>query len=175
MSTAENLRIRLVCRLKNSEEGVGSVLEALDAYGWGIDGSKISREEFEAEVAGASLNEDEVMISVKFSDPEALDGLLKALSQSCWYVDVYYHLRGDLAEKTAKTVGVNPDEKKTVKKREAGVNLRLELFPDARAITVSYRVGWGELNRGVVKKIHAKILGERRERGLLSKVLRWRI
>ncbi|MCD6591666.1 MAG: hypothetical protein J7K78_01445, partial [Thaumarchaeota archaeon] len=42
----------------------------------------------------------------------------------------------------------------------SGTSLRLSIYPKHRILTASYRVGWSEINRGIITKIHEKLLEE---------------
>ena len=172
MPLNSDLRIRLACKLKPEAKDVSELLEKIASYGWSGDRSRLSKGGLAARITGISLDEDELMLSVDFDDADGLDDLAKALGRECWYIDVYYHLRGELAQKAVESLGLDLNSKNILRMRESGVELKVELYPDAGAATISYRAGWGELNRGIVKKVHGRILGSGSRRGL-KKLLRW--
>ena len=174
MSTVRDYRIRLVCKLRPGKEGLDNFIETLRLGGWSTEGKKFSKKGFEAEILTSSLREDEVIVSTRFSQPSALEDFVRSAIQSCWYIDVYYHLRGDMAEIAAKNFEIPLVEKRVHRKNVAGVDLRLEAFPSAKALTISYRIGWGELNKGVIGKVHGRIMKEHLDRSWLDKISRWR-
>lgn len=170
--------VKLACRLPpRCSEPERRIARALKSAGYRVEGRRILRGDLEAELGEVTLLGDELTISVRRPDPRALDGLVSVLSRECWYIDVYYYLRGKEALEVAGNLGLRLDEGgegAEIKRLEVrGVSLKVNLYPRPAALTVSYRVGWGEANRGVVRKIHERIFGGRREAGLFEKLLRW--
>ena len=174
MSATSDHRIRLVCKAKPEGGEVEEILKNLRKYGWRIEGSKLFKEPLEAEVVGKSLLGDELVISPKFRDPKAIEEFVKAAIAGCWYIDVYHHLRGEMAKAAAERLGVPFDLQRTVRKKEAGIDLKLEMFPAITALTISYRIGWSEISKGLITKIYERILNEKSRANLLNRLLRWR-
>ncbi len=174
MPTTIDHRIRLVCKARPDGGEIGEILEALKHNGWSIEGSKLSKGSLEAEIIFRSLSGDELALSPKFTNLGELESLLKTVIASCWYIDVYHYLRGELAKEAADRLEVSFDAKKVVRKREAGADLKLEVFPSIEALTISYRLGWSEFGKGAFAKIYEKIFGEKAGPKLVKKLLRWR-
>jgi len=168
-----NFRIRLVCRLKPGNSGVDPLFDALRSNGWNVDGLKLLKGGYEAEVLSSSLRGDEIIFSLKFTDSQTLDNFIRSAIQECWYIDVYYHLRAESAKRAAETLGIELNNRGIFRIEEADVSLKVESFPNARALTISYRVGWREINRNAVTKIHEKLLETRSGKSLLGKIIGW--
>lgn len=170
--------IRLACRLSSGgHDPEERIAEALRSAGYSVKGGRILGASLKAELRGASLLGDELMLLVRKADPKALSGLVNALSRECWYVDVYYNLRGEEALRAAGSLGLRLDESReaaVVKELKAhGVSLKIHLYPRSAALTISYRVGWSEANRGVVMKVHETLFERSRGGGFIGKLLRW--
>ncbi len=170
--------IKLACRLPpGGSEPEERIARALKSAGYVVEEGRILRGSLEAELKGSTLLGDELMLSVKRADPRALSELVNALSRECWYVDIYYHLRGKEAIEVAGSLGLKLDEDgegAEIKELKVhGVSLKINLYPRPVALTISYRVGWSEANRSVVMKVHERIFRGRHETSLLKKLLRW--
>ena len=167
--------IRLVCRLQPGSQGIDVVLEALRAAGYTLDGNSILRGSLRAEFSATSLSGDEAMILVKSAEPDEFRSLLGLLVRECWYVDVYYHLRGGDARAAAGGLGIQLPEDGVYRSRVrfSGVELRVDAYPRHGALTISYRAGWREVNSGAALKIHERILGMESGRGIFDKLLGW--
>lgn len=163
----------MVCKLKTGESNVEDLFRALESIGLRASGPKLSRDGVEIEVLGSSIAGDEVIFSIKSADPELLDDFIRAAIRECWYIDVYYHLRAELAEKIAMNLGMKLDEGGVFRVKESGVQLKIESFPSAKALTISYRIGWGDVSRDTVKRIHEKLVFDRPQRNLLRRIKGW--
>jgi len=168
-----NFRIRLVCRLKPGSSGVDPLFNALRSNGWNVDGLKLSKGGYGAEVLSSSLRGDEVVFSLKFTDSQTLDNFVRSAIQECWYIDIYYHLRAESAKRAAEALGIELNNRGVFRIEAVDVSLKVESFPNARALTISYRVGWREINRNAVTKIHEKLLETRSAKSLLGKIMGW--
>ena len=168
-----DLRIRLVCRLRPRANKIEDLFEALKTSGWEIDGVKLSKEGFEAEILSSSLRGDEIIFSLRSADPKILENFVRAAIQECWYIDIYYHLRAGAAEEVAENLGIKLDEKGFFRVKEANVSLKVESFPNTGALTISYRVGWSEVNRNALKKVHERLIRSKSSKGLLGKIVGW--
>lgn len=171
-------QVKLACRLLPEGSGVEErIARALRSAGYLIEGSRILRGSLEAEVREVALLGDELMLLVRKADPRALSELVNVLSRECWYVDIYYHLRGKEAFKAASSLGLRLNEgresAKTRKLKVHGISLKINLYPSSAALTISYRVGWSEANRGLVMKVHERIFRREHEASFLKKLLRW--
>jgi len=165
--------VRLICRARPGGR-IEDILKSLERGGWRIEGAKISKGELEAEVTSRSLAGDEIMISPRFDDPESLEELVGAAMTGCWYIDVFHHLRGEAARSTAERLGIALDSRGSVRRREAGVALRVEVLPAASALVISYRLGWGDVGRNLIGKVYERILGHKSGSRLLARLLGWR-
>ncbi|MCS7132229.1 MAG: hypothetical protein N3F65_01520 [Nitrososphaeria archaeon] len=165
--------IRVVCKLRSGDSDVEALFRALEAGEWKLAGPKLSKGEFEAEILSSSLEGDEVIFSLRSANPEVLEDFSRAAIRECWYIEVHYHLRAEAAEKAAENLGIKLGEKRVFRIKEFGVQLKVESFPAARALTISYRVGWGELNRNVMKKIHEKLINTKSPKSLLDRIMGW--
>ncbi|MCD6312705.1 MAG: hypothetical protein J7L79_02695 [Thaumarchaeota archaeon] len=170
--------VKLTCRLPpGSCEPEERLVEALRSAGYIVEGNRILGASLEAELKGASLLGDELMFLVRRADPRALSELVNVLSRKCWYIDVYYHLRGKEALKAAGNLGLRLDESgeeaEVREQKVHGISLKINLYPRLAALTISYRVGWSEANRSVVMKVHERVFGGMHGAGLLRRLLRW--
>lgn len=140
-----------------------------------FEGNGILGGSLKAEFRAASLSGDEVIILVKSAEPDDLRSLLRLLTRECWYVDVYYHLRGEGAQAAAKNLGMQLPENGVYRSRMrfSDVELRVEAYPRLAALTISYRAGWKEVNSGAVVKVHEKILGGGNRKSTLNRLLGW--
>lgn len=167
--------IRLVCRLQPGSRGIDGILEALKAASYTLDGNNILRGSLRAELRATSLSGDEVVILVKSAEPDEFRSFLNLLVRECWYVDVYYHLRGGDIKAAAGDLGIQLPEDGVYRSRMrfSGVELKVDAYPKHGALTVSYRAGWREVNSGAALRIHEKILGMGGGRGIIGKLLGW--
>ncbi|MEM2846478.1 MAG: hypothetical protein QW624_02460 [Nitrososphaerota archaeon] len=167
--------IRLICKLQPGSRRVDALMGALEAAGYTIEGNSILRGSLKAEFKAASLSGDEAIILVKSAEADDLRGLLSLLARECWYIDVYYHLRGGDAWAAARSLEMQlPDDgvyRSSMKL--SGVELRVDAYPGHGALTISYRAGWREVNSGAVTRIHEKILGAGGGRSIFSKLMGW--
>jgi len=169
--------IRIVCRLKPGEHTLDSLLEAVEESGWKRSDNSFRKGGAEIRLRDVSLRGDEAVFSAGSVGGRVLEDFVKAVIRRCWYADIYYHVRGDLAGQIVSRLGLGMDRvrrSRVEKLRLYGVPVRLELYPVAEALTASHRVGWSEVNRGIVSKIYRRILGGSRvEKSLLDRVLGW--
>jgi len=169
--------IRIVCRLKPGECALDSLLKAIEECGWKRSDRGFRRDGVEIRIRDVSLSGDEAVFSAGSVGGEVLEDFVKAVIRRCWYADVYYHVRGDLAKQIASRLGLGMDEaggSRVERIKLYGVPVKLEIYPLAGALTASHRVGWSEVNRGIVSKIYRRILGgSGAGRSLLDRVLGW--
>ena len=169
--------IRIVCRLRPGEHTLDSLLEAVEEGGWARSDNSFRKGGVEIRLRDVSLRGDEAVFSAGSVEAEVLEDFLRAVIRRCWYADIYYHVRGDLAKRIASRLGLSMEgvgRTRVEKVKLHGVPVKLELYPAAKALTASHRVGWSEVNRGIVSKIYRRILGGSRvEKSLLDRVLGW--
>jgi len=164
----------LVCKLPPEDHGLEKLVELIESAGYKVNGDKIFGETLEAELKATSLREDEAILLIRTIDLKSLERFLRVLTRGCWYVDIYYHLRGERAYRATENLGLSVKEKAEVRRMKiADVSLKLDLYSRLGALTISYRAGWREVNRGVVAKVHERILGKEPKSGILGRLLRW--
>ena len=176
MIAKRECEVRLVCRLPPGSRKADELIEAIRSAGYKVDGYKVFGSFLEAELKAVSLRGDEVVLLIRPESLEELTRFLRVLSRECWYVDVYYHLRGESARKAAENLGLSMKSGKGAwvgKVKVANVSLKVDLYPRLSALTISYRVGWREANRNVAAMIHERILAEKRKTGLRRRLLGW--
>lgn len=167
--------IRLICKLQPSYQKVDDLMEAMKAAGYILKRNSISKDSLKAEFKAASLSGDEAMILIKSVEPDDFRNLLSLLTRECWYVDVYYHLRGNSAWAAARVLELQLPENGvyTFSVKFSGVKLRVNAYPKHNALTISYRAGWREVNSGAIIKIHEKILGAEGGKSILNRLMGW--
>ena len=154
--------VRLVCRLGRDVQGLDELLKFLREAGWRLSEDKVlEKGSCKMRLKEVSLAGDEAIFHSAGIDSEMLEDFVRVASRGCWYLDIYYHLRGEYAGRAAESLGINLEglEENIVREvKLSGASLRLSIYPKHRILTVSYRVGWSEVNRGIIPKIHEKLL-----------------
>jgi len=168
-------RVRLVCRFPPGIEGGWSKLKkTLSSAGWTVEGLEASYKDVSMKLMSSSTDGSELILNVAGGvGGDILDEFLKTVLPPCWYVDVYYYFRGSEAYDAAKQLSINFEEKGRSRVKLGGVELVVESYPAAEALTVSYRVGWSEGGKKLASKIHEKLMTGGKGKGVLS-IWRWR-
>ena len=113
------------------------------------------------------------MLTLNLKKPEHLDNIIKSIIRECWYIDIYYNFRGDEARRVAEILRIRFEEKGVFELRLFGVNLKVSTYPSFKTLTVSYRIGWAEVSKNIVLKVHEKLCGVPKS-SILSKIRGWR-
>ena len=176
MPSEQPYAVRLICRFPPGVKGGWDRLrEELESAGWRVEGLKAARGDMIVELASSSPDGSELMLrAVGSVEGEALDSFLRASLPACWYVDVYYHFRSSHARAAAERLAVKFEERRKWKMKMEGVELVVESYPSAGALTASYRVGWREGWRSPASKIHERITGAGRRGNKIFFLRGWR-
>lgn len=167
-------KLRLVCRLRGraevrDEELLGELLPS----NWRVKGRVAELDESTVKLLSLSPSRDEFMLILSLKKPEHLDNLVKSIARECWYIDIYYNFRGEEAGRVAENLGMRFEDKRVSEFRLFGVNLKVSAYPSFKALTISYRVGWSEVSRNIVLKIHEKLCGAPKS-SILSRIMGWK-
>ena len=166
-------KLRLVCKLRGRAEIRDEELfSKLLPEGWRIEGRVAELDGSVVKLLGLNPSRDEFMLSLSLKKPEHLEDLVRSIIRDCWYIDIYYNFRGDEARKTAEALGVTFEEKRVFEIKLSGVDLKVSSYPSHKALTISYRVGWAEVSRGAVLKVHEKLCGAPKS-SILSRMMGW--
>lgn len=175
MREALPYRVRLVCRFPPGMEGGWNKLkETLSSAGWVVKDLGVSHRNMGITLMSSSADGSELILNVAGEvDGEALDEFLKAVLPPCWYVDIYYHFRDSESLDVAKRLSITSGEKGKSRVKLGGVELIIESYPAAKALTISYRVGWNEGGKKIASKVHDRLMAAGKGEGILS-MWRWR-
>ncbi|MCF8884897.1 MAG: hypothetical protein QW655_03445 [Nitrososphaerota archaeon] len=160
MSNVRSCSLTLVCRFYGEEGGWRKIASTLNECGWITEGMYSRKDDVEVKCFAESNDRKEIILTL---DMGRMDKILKifrelveALFRCCWYVDVYYHLRGSFAEKISEKFSVTDMEK--VRKKIHGLEVLIEKKTNVNLLNISYR-----LSRDRVKsasKLHSEIIKE---------------
>ena len=166
-------KIRLVCKLRDRVEVRDEeLLSKLLPEGWRVEGRVAQFDGSIVKLLGLNPSRDEFMLSLSLKKSEHLEDLVRSIIRDCWYIDIYYNFRGDEARKAAEALGMTFEEKGTFEVKLFGVDLKISAYPSHKALTISYRVGWAEVSKGAVLKIHEKLCGAPKS-SILSRIMGW--
>jgi len=167
------VRLKLACRLRNrAEDRDEELLSKLLTKDWKV---RVRTAELDGSIVKLlSLNprRDEFMLTLSLKKPEHLENLIKSIVRECWYIDIYYNFRGDDARRVAEALGVMLERKGASEVKLSGVDLKISVYPSHEALTISYRVGWAEVSKGAVLKIHERLCGAPKS-SILSRIVGW--
>ena len=166
-------KLRLVCKLRDRAEIRDEELfSKLLPEGWRVEGRVAELDGSVVKLLGLNLSRDEFMLSLSLKKSKHLEDLVRSIIRDCWYIDIYYNFRGDEARKAAEALGVMFEEKRVFEIKLSGVDLKVSAYPSHKALTISYRVGWAEVSRGAVLKVHEKLCGAPKS-SILSRMMGW--
>ena len=166
-------KLRLVCKLRDRAEVRDEELfSKLLPEGWRIEGRVAELDGSTVKLLGLNPSRDEFMLSLSLKKSKHLEDLVRSIIRGCWYIDIYYSFRGDEARRAAETLGVMFEEKGAFEIKLFGIDLKVSSYPSHKALTISYRVGWAEVSRGAVLKVHEKLCGAPKS-SILSRMMGW--
>ena len=166
-------KLRLVCKLRDrAKVRDEELLSKLLPEGWRVEGRVAGLDGSIVKLLGLNPSRDEFMLSLSLKKSEHLENLVRSIIRDCWYIDIYYNFRGDDARRVAEALGVMFEEKGVFEIKLFGVNLKVSSYPSHKALTISYRVGWAEVSKGAVLKIHEKLCGAPKS-SILSRIMGW--
>ena len=172
MSNSVN-KLRLVCKLRaRAEVRDEELFKKLLPEGWRVEGRVAELDGSVVKLLGLNPSRDEFMLSLSLKRSKHLEDLVRSIIRDCWYIDIYYNFRGDEARRAAEALGMMFEEKGVFEIELFGVGLKVSVYPSHKALTISYRVGWAEVSRGVVLKVHEKLCGARKS-SILSRIMGW--
>ena len=167
-------KLRLVCKLSGrAEVRDEELLSELLSEKWRVEGRNAELDGSIVKLLSLNPSRDEFMLILNLKKHEHLDNLIKSIIRKCWYIDIYYNFKGDEAERVAEYLKIGFDERRDIKLKLLGVNLKVSIYPSIKALTISYRVGWAEVSKNIVSRIHGKICGTSKP-SIISKIMGWR-
>ena len=166
-------KLRLVCKLRDrAEVRDEELLSKLLPGGWRVEGRVAELEGSVVKLLGLNPSRDEFMLSLSLKKSKHLEDLVRSIIRDCWYIDIYYNFRGDEARKAAEALEMTFEERRVFETKLFGVDLKVSSYPSHNALTISYRVGWAEVSKGVVLKVHEKLCGAPKS-SILSRIMGW--
>ena len=166
-------KLRLVCKLRDrARVRDEELLSKLLPEAWRIEGRSAELDGSIVKLLGLNPSRDEFMLSLSLKRSEHLENLVRSIIRDCWYIDIYYNFRGDDARRVAEALGVMFEEKGVFEIKLFGVDLKVSAYPSHKALTISYRVGWAEVSKGAVLKVHEKLCGAPKS-SILSRIMGW--
>ena len=167
-------KLRLVCKLRGrAEVRDEELLSNFLSENWKVNGRIAELDGSTVKLLSLNPSRDEFMLTLNLKKPEHLENLVKSIARECWYIDIYYNFRGDEARRVAETLRIGFEEKGVFELRLSGARLKVSAYPSFKTLTVSYRVGWAEVSKNIVLKVHKKLCGAPKS-SILSKMMGWR-
>jgi len=167
-------RLRLICKLRGrARVRDEELLSKLLSKNWKVEGRIAELDGSTVKFLSMNPSRDEFMLTLNLKKPEHLDNIIKSIIRECWYIDIYYNFRGDEARRVAEILRIRFEEKGVFELRLFGVNLKVSAYPSFKTLTVSYRIGWAEVSKNIVLKVHEKLCGAPKS-SILSKIMGWR-
>ena len=172
-SVNNSVKLRLACRLRNrAEVRDEELLSKLLTKDWKVGVRTAELDGSIVKLLSLNPRRDEFILTLSLKKPEHLENLIKSIVRECWYIDIYYNFRGDDARRVAEALGVMFERKGVSDVKLSGVDLKVSAYPSHEALTVSYRVGWAEVSKGAVLKIHERLCGAPKS-SILSRIAGW--
>jgi len=167
-------RLRLVCKLRDRiEVGDEELLSRLLPENWRVEGRTAELDGSTVKLLSLNPSRDEFMLTLSMKKPEHLENLIRAIIGGCWYIDIYYNFRGDEAVRVAENLRMRFEERGVFELKLFGVRLKVFTYPSLKTLTASYRVGWAEVSKGIVLKVHERLCGAPKS-SIISRIMGWR-